>query len=160
MSKNERYTFSEEELREQAMKAWELYAEEYRSLLPEYFELLEKKRWLRENQCGCKTLPLRKLPKTTIDGFVKIPFFDIETEEEAISYLDEMAYISLVVLVATIHTSIDGYFYKTIKAKVLDYRYEIARVQNPKKVYGLDPNYATKAGARASKATRIPVTER
>lgn len=143
-----RYYFSSQELKDQALRAWRTYAEDYRNLIPEYFRLLEEKKRIRESVPGCKQMPLRKLSNVTLKELVKIPFFDLETYEEAKIYADDLDYHGLNQLVATIHTALGSYSYVTIRAKIFDYKFEIDNCQSRKPAVAYDPNYPCKSGPR------------
>ena len=143
-----RYYFTRTELESQAIQSWRANAEEYRNLIPEYHRLLEKKVWLKAYEPGCKSMPLRKLPKDVLSGLVKIPFFEIKNEEGAIAYLKELDIHGLNRLLATITTALNSYSYATIRSKNFDYRYEIANYNCRKPKVALDPNYPYRAGAK------------
>lgn len=143
-----RYYFTRAELEGQAIQLWRTNAEEYRNLIPEYHRLLEKKVWLKAYEKGCRSMPLRRLPKDVLDGLIKIPFFDIKNEEGAIAFINEADIHELNRLIATISTALSSYSYVTIRSKIFDYRYEIANHNCRKPKIALDPNYPCRAGQK------------
>ncbi len=139
--------FSLQELQRKAMKAWRTYAEDYRNLMPTYQELLAKKRWLKENEKGYKSMPLRKINKPILDELPEIQFFDIVDEEEALDYICELEYGELNYLVVTIYSTINDRAYRTIKARITDYEHEIKYFKRSTS-FGYDPTYPTSSGQR------------
>lgn len=142
-----RYFFSLEELQEQALRAWKTYAKEYRSLVPEYQRLLSEKRRMKDTVWGCRNMTLHKIKKSTINDLVHIPLFDLKKESDAVVFINSLNYIELTRLIATITTALDSYSYKTIRCRIMDYKYEIENY-GKKKTFGVDPNYPRTLGPR------------
>lgn len=147
MGRKARYYFSLQELQRKALDSWRTHAAEYRNLLPRYQSLLAKKRWLKDHERGYKSMPLRKINKTLLEEFVKIPFFDIETEDEALDYIYELDYSELSCLLSTINNALEDRAYRTIRSRIGDYEYEIKNFKR-KKYLGYDPTYPISSGHR------------
>ena len=144
-----------QELQNKAMDFWRRDAKCYRELIPEYRRLLAKKKEINEKG-GSGYLRMDKLPESVISELPKIPFFDIEDESEANTYVHEQDYISLIRLLFTIRSGLNSYSYDTIKNKNYDYRWQIEHYGQNKR-YGFDPNYCHCGPSRSSRTNSMAV---
>lgn len=141
--------FTDLELRLQAIEAWKKHAKTYRETLPEYRELLDKKRELKKSG-GCKTMKLNKVEECVIADIPEVPFFRIESEVDALNYLVGLNYRELNYLVYSINCAIENYAYLTVRSRIYDFKMEI-KLLGKQKPYGYyDPGYYRSTGPRAS----------
>ncbi len=118
---------------DEAMLLWERHYERYQTLIPEYEELLKRKREL-------KVYPLNKIRQSDLDRWPDIPLLRFETEEAAENYLLDLTERELSRVITEIAIFDDSYVYNTLQARVLDYRYEVRTHGRPKSKYALDPD--------------------
>lgn len=148
MARKEHFCCTLQELRQRALEAWKEHSEEYRSLIPKYQSLLSKKRWLKANERGYKSMPLRKLNKSILEELEHIPFFDITSENEAIDYIGTLESKDLRYLLMTIDHALDSCAFRTIKARIGDYEFQIRNFKL-RSSFGYDPTYPVSSGHRS-----------
>lgn len=142
--------FTPQELKAQAMKFWRIYAEDYRNVIPRYKALLKKRREMKKSVYGCTKLRVNKVKKFIIDDFKKVPFFEIESEKDALEYLDELTISQLNSLLYYIDAAVHSCEYKTIKNRIIDFEKDVRYYSGRKCSFGYDPTYPTNASPHAN----------
>ena len=108
-----------EELITRGLDLWHSMAKSYQGKLERYEELLEEKRRL-----GIK--PIRKINKTLLAQYPKVPILLFSDEEELRAYLEELSTSELCYQVKTAEEAIEGDgIYHMISERVISYSYEI-----------------------------------
>lgn len=121
------------QLFDRAIELWRKHGEEYRTLLNEYEDLLLQKRMLGIS-------PLNKIKNSILKEYPEIPFLEITDEEEAEDFLLNTEERDLVDIVIAINLFVGSHVYISLKAHLIDYRYEIRNHNRPKFVFGVDPD--------------------
>ena len=115
-------------LREKALHLWDMYSESYNNIIPEYEELLEKKRELG--------LVLRPIKKTDLREFPKSEFLSITNRDIAKKYLDEKSEIEHLVIIHQVELIVnEDYVYRTLITKVSEYKAEIKKASIKRSAY-------------------------
>lgn len=124
------------EIFDETLALWEKYAVEYRSLLPNYYAALEKRR--AANISG----PLNKIKESELKKFPKIELLDIENEDDAIEYLLNLTESNLVLVRSNIldFFVVDGKLYKDLKVKTFDYLHKVRMKKARKSIYAINPD--------------------
>ena len=138
---NRKVDFTGEELLEQALNDWRTYSKKYRELIPTYHEMYAQRRVIKKTVPGFSGLKLNHITKEVLNDLVEIPFFEIENEEEAREYLNELTLSELKWLLVVIKMAIESRSYKTITVRLCEYRHFLSTYKSPKSQLGFDPNY-------------------
>ena len=128
-----------------ALRLYAKHSEEYRTIIPRYNQLLEKKREL-------KIEPLRKLNASTIAGFPEIKMFRFEEENDLLNYLDTISSYELSLEINQIYRYLESAELVTIRSRVYDFDYEVKHINSYKSTFGIDPDRVTHS--RFHSATR------
>ena len=123
------------EIFDDTLALWEKYAVEYRNLLPDYNEALNKRRAIRTNK------PLDKIKNSELRKFPRIDFLNIVNEDEAIEYLLNLTESELVLLRSSIldFFVVNCKLYEDLKAKTFDYRHQVTMKKAKKSLYAVNP---------------------
>lgn len=106
-------------LEEKALQIWRAQHEEYQTIRDEYHELLEKKRELGLPLKAINTSILREFPTQNLD------ILRLETEEEVNELVSQKTEEQLAYSIKKMKEVKSDYVYRTLCAKVNDYRNEI-----------------------------------
>ena len=104
---------------EKAMNLWEMYARQYHNLIPEYEQLLA-----------------RKKDKEEINRLENIHFLHIEDKLTAEEYLMDLNPKQINSLCDKIELCVKSPIYMTLKNKIVDYRNAIVKKEQPSKRRG------------------------
>lgn len=105
-------------LREMAETFWKKHSKRYRTLIPEYHELIKKKREL-------KITPLNQVKRSTLNEIPDIEFLKISNKKELRSKLKKYSAEKLGAELIAASMMVESYAYRTIEAHIFDYQYEI-----------------------------------
>lgn len=125
----------------QAMRRWNDYGDEYRTLVPTYLELLKQKR--EEN-----IKPLRKLCKTDLEEYPSIEFLELEDEAEAEDYLLELRENKLANLIYEIDKFVDSRIRRILQGRICDYKQQIRLSKCDATPLAMDPDYGAKHASK------------
>ena len=144
MAPQTQYKSTRKELIREAMLLRHTYGEQYRTALQQLDDLLAEKR-------AKKIKPLEVVPKYVTRKFPKIPFFDIESEDEALEYIEEMEDKEISKMISEIkYDVLYGYEYRTVVGTVYAYKYQIRHHGERKSPFGDNPDFC-KAKSRCKK---------
>lgn len=113
---------------EKAMNLWEMYARQYHNLIPEYEQLLARKKELR--------MSLYAVDKEEINRLENIHFLHIEDKLTAEEYLMDLNPKQINSLCDKIELCVKSPIYMTLKNKIVDYRNAIVKKEQPSKRRG------------------------
>lgn len=147
---------SRQELINVALDLWKKHGSDYRSLLRDYYRLLEEKRDLIRTGKLRKTR-LDAIKKTDLKRYPEIEFLDYNDEREAKYYINMLDSKIIADIILEIEDFTKSDLTQTLKAKVFDYKYQIRHCNDRKSIYGLDPG-ACKGKGRHSHRTQLSYT--
>ncbi|MBR3180052.1 hypothetical protein IKF57_00760 [Candidatus Saccharibacteria bacterium] len=131
---------------EMAETFWKKHSKRYRTLIPEYHELIKKKREL-------KITPLNQVKRSTLNEIPEIDFLKISNKKELRSRLKKYSAEKLSAELIAASMMVESYAYRTIEAHIFDYQYEIRHYGDKKGGIGtMDPSYC-QCGAINSRRT-------
>lgn len=120
---------------EMAEKLWQKHGKRYRTLIPEYHELIAKKREL-------KISPLNRVKQSTLGEIPEIEFLSVKNKKELHSKLKGYSVERLSAMIIATEMMFDSYAFRTIESHIFDYKYEISHLHQKKGGAGaIDPNY-------------------
>ncbi len=122
-----------ERLMTEAMLLWEKHHGDYQSLREDYRELLLQKRAL-----GIR--PLHKLKESELREWIEVPFLALHSRAEAEQYLSVLSEREIKNVISVIAVLRDSYIWNTLKARVIDFEYEIIKFMHPKATFAVDPD--------------------
>ena len=100
---------------ERTMNLWERYGEEYRTILKDYYNLLEEKRRLNIR-------PLDKIKESTIREFPVISFLYFDDYRSAEEYLLSLNPSQLVDVMTDVDLYADSKVRRDLLARIFDYK--------------------------------------
>lgn len=134
------------ELFDEVLFLWEKYAEEYCSLLENYYEALAERRHSR-----ISNKPINPIKKSELNKFPVISLLCMSNEKEAIEYLLNLTESRLITVRSQILNFFveDGKLYEDLKAKTFDWRHQVRMKKARKSLYAMSPE-ACRGGKRDS----------
>lgn len=127
---------------ERTMNLWERYGEEYRTILKDYYNLLEEKRRLNIR-------PLDKIKESTIREFPVISFLYFDDYRSAEEYLLSLTPSQLVEVMTDVDLYADSKVRRDLLTRIFDYKYVIRTKDARKSKYAMSPE-ACGSGRRDS----------
>ncbi len=121
------------ELIDSVMSLWAKTHNDYQKLPAEYEYLLIEKRSL-----GLR--PVHAIRQSMLEEWPTIPLLDMTSEEEVEDYLVDLTGEELEELIIDITTFRHSYIYKTMKARITDFKYEIRRFYCPRTTLSVNPD--------------------
>jgi|GEM_PF-1380514 len=140
-----------EQLAREALGLWTLYGESYRTMPEVYQFLLAEKKRLR--------IQLRRgdtLNKACFEDYPNIPFLKIENKEVAWGKLLEMQVPQIHSIIAQIEALRTNYAYRSMRALVVDFRYQISNHGRPKSSLAMAPDGVKSAFGGGKRSRRGP----
>lgn len=122
-----------ERLMTEAMLLWEKHHDDYQSLREDYRNLLSQKRAL-----GIR--PLHKLKESELREWIEVPFLALHSRVEAEQYLSVLSEREIKNVISEIAVLRDSYIWNTLRARVIDFDYEIIKFMYPKATFAVDPD--------------------
>lgn len=110
---------------EMAEKLWQKHGKRYRTLIPEYHELIAKKREL-------KISPLNRVKQSTLNELPDIEFLNITNKKELRSRIKKLSAEKLTAQIIATELMLDSYAFRTIESHIFDYKYEISHLHQKK----------------------------
>ncbi len=121
------------ELIDSVLSLWTKTHDDYQNLPKEYESLLIEKRSL-----GLR--PIHAIRQSVLEEWPAIPLLEMSSEEEVEDFLVELAGEELEELILDITTFRHSYIYKTMKARITDFKYEIRRFYCPRTALSVNPD--------------------
>lgn len=116
-----------------AMELWQIHGEKYYTNISRYQDLLQKKQTM-----GIE--PLRKIQKSILQEYPKVPFLMLTSKIEAEGYLERLSIVDIENLIHRIEY-VTGYdhAYRTVSERVVEFQYQVDHY-GQKSAYGIDPD--------------------
>ncbi|MDO4611473.1 MAG: hypothetical protein Q4B34_01270, partial [Candidatus Saccharibacteria bacterium] len=133
----------------EALGLWALNNESYRNTPKLYWMLYQKKIDLK--------IPVRrgdKIKKLDLDQYPEIPVLREKNEEVAFEILSGMSLQELSSTMRQIEQFKEHFVYRTMLARISDFRFQIDRHGKPKPKYAYDPEYRGSSGGNSRGRSR------